>query len=173
MDDAFAPVCNQAEFAPVSVPGQIAVLMALTTGLFNSTPIERMADAERAVIEAAEKIPAEVRARFDTADKLTEQDRAMILQIAGETLTPFQSSPETKADARIISKTETKAGPGPVTERGPEGPAEIKPKPRRAEAASETAKREADWRMSGLWRTAVGGSRHSGWRGRLVRPVAR
>ena len=112
---------NQAEFAPVSVPGQIAVLMALTTGLFDSTPIERMADAERAVIAAAEKIPAEVRARFDTADKLTEQDRAMILQIAGETLTPFQSSPEVKADAGIIAKTETKAGPSPVNGRGPEG----------------------------------------------------
>jgi RND family efflux transporter MFP subunit len=146
---------SQAEFAPVSVPGQIAVLMALTAGLFDSTPIERMADAERAVIAAAERIPAEVRARFDTADKLSEQDRAMILQIAGETLTPFQSSPETKADAGIISKTATKAGPGPVSERGPEGPAEVEPKPRRAEAASETANREADWRRSGLWRTAV------------------
>jgi len=43
---------NQAEFAPVSVPGQIAVLMALTTGLFDSTPIERMADAEHAVTAA-------------------------------------------------------------------------------------------------------------------------
>jgi len=146
---------NQAEFAPVSVPGQIAVLMALTTGLFDSTPIERMADAERAVTAAAEKIPAEVRARFDTADKLTEQDRATILQIAGETLTPFQSTPEVKADAGIISKTETKAGPSPVNGRGPERPAEIKPKPRRAEAASETANREADWRTSGLWRTGV------------------
>ena len=145
---------SQAEFAPISVPGQIAVLMALTTGLFNSTPIERMVDAERAVIAAAERIPAEVRARFDTGDKLTEQDRATILRIAGETLTPFQSCPETKADAGA-SKTETKARPGPVNERGPEGPAEIKPKPRRAEAANETANRAADWRTSGLWRTAV------------------
>ena len=145
---------QQAEFAPIAVPGQIAVLMALTTGLFDSTPIERMADAERAVIAAAERIPAEIRARFDTAEKLTEQDRATILQIAGETLTPFRSGPETKADARIISKTETEAG-RPVSERGPEGPAEIKTKPRRAEAASETANRAADWRTAGLWRTAV------------------
>jgi F-type H+-transporting ATPase subunit alpha len=146
---------SQAEFAPVSVPGQIAVLMALTAGLFDSTPTERMADAERAVIAAAEKIPAEVRARFDTADKLSEQDRAMILRIAGETLTPFQSSPEAKADARIISKTETKAGPGPVNGRAPEGRAAIKQKPRRAEAANETASRAAGGRASGAWRMAV------------------
>ena len=144
---------NQAEFAPVSVPGQIAVLMALTAGLFDSTPLERMADAERAVIAAAERIPAEVRARFDTADKLSEQDRATILRIARETLTPFQSSPETKADAGIISKIEAKAGAAPAI--GPEGPAEIKPRARRAEAASETAVRAVGGRRSGAWRMAV------------------
>ncbi len=146
---------NQAEFAPVSVPGQIAVLMALTAGLFDSTPLERMADAERAVIAAAERIPAEVRARFDTAAKLTEQDRATILQIAGETLTPFRVSPETKADAGIISRTETEAGPGRVNGPRPEARTEVKPKPRRAEAAGETANRAADWRTYGFWRTAV------------------
>ena len=159
---------QQAEFAPIAVPGQIAVLMALTTGLFNSTPIERMADAERAVIAAAERIPAEVRARFDTAEKLTEQDRAMILQIAGETLKPFRSGPETKANARIISTTETEARPGAVNERGPEGPAEIKPKPRRAEAASERAIRRSAGggpalgarrsRLSSFWLARAAGS---------------
>ncbi len=127
--------------------------MALTAGLFDSTPLERMADAERAVIAAAERIPAEVRARFDTADKLTEQDRAVILQIARETLTPFQSSPEIKADAGIISKIETKAGAAPVI--GPEGPAEIKPKPRRTQAVSEAAVRAAGGRRSGAWRVAA------------------
>ena len=142
---------QQAEFGPVSVPGQIAVLVALTAGLFDSTPIERMADAERAVIAAAERIPAEVQARFDTADKLTEQDRAMILQIASGTLAPFQSGPET--EPRTIAKTETKAGPSPA--RAPEGRAEAKPTPRRAEAASETAVRAAGGRRSGAWRVAA------------------
>ena len=146
---------KQSEFAPVSVLGQIAVLLALTTGLFDSTPIERMAEAERAVIEAAEKMPAETCARFDTADKLSEQDRATILQIAREALTPFQSSPDAKADARFISKTETKAGPGPEPRGRPEGRAETKPKPPRAGAATETANRAAGGRESGPWRMAV------------------
>jgi F-type H+-transporting ATPase subunit alpha len=146
---------KQSEFAPVSVPGQIAVLLALTTGLFDSTPIERMADAERAVIEAAEKTPAEACARFDTADKLSEQDRATILQIAREALTPFQSSPDAKADARFISKTEPKAGPGPEPGGKPEGRPEIEPKPPCAGAATETANRAAEGRESGLWRRAV------------------
>jgi F-type H+/Na+-transporting ATPase subunit alpha len=146
---------KQSEFVPVSVPGQVAVLVALTAGLFDSTPTERMADAERAVIEAAEKIPAEVRARFDTAEELTEQDRAMVLQIAREALSPFQSNPETKADAGIISKTNTKAGLGPVTGSGPEDRAEIKPKPRFAGAANETAKLPAGGRVSSPWRMSV------------------
>jgi len=146
---------KQLEFAPVSVPGQIAVLLALTTGLFDSMPIERMADAERAVIEAAEKIPAEARARFDTADKLSEQDRATILQIAREALTPFLSSPDAKADARLISKTEVKAGPGPEPGGGQEGRTKIKPEPPRAGAATETTPRAAGGRRSGPWRMAV------------------
>ena len=151
---------SQAEFAPISVPGQIAVLVALTAGLFDSTPIERMADAERAVIAAAERIPAEVRARFETAEKLTEQDRAVILQIAGETSAPFRSSPETEAEPRTVSttetaKTETEAGSRRVSERAPEGRAEAKPRPRRAEAASETANLAATGRASGAWRTAA------------------
>ena len=61
---------KQPEFAPVSVPAQIAVLLALTAELFDRVPLDQMTDAEHAVREAAADIPAEVRARFDTADKL-------------------------------------------------------------------------------------------------------
>ena len=51
---------KQPEFAPVSVPAQIAVLLALTADLFDPVPLEQMADAEHAVQEAAASIPAEV-----------------------------------------------------------------------------------------------------------------
>ncbi len=146
---------KQAEFTPVSLTGQITVLAALTAGLFDTTPMERMADAEGAVIEAAEKIPVEARARFETADKLSEQDRDMILQIARAALTPFQSSPDAKDDARFISKTETKAGIDPEPARLPEGQTEIRRKPRRPGTATETANRAAGGRRSGAWRMAV------------------
>src|SRR5271168_2000659 len=55
---------KQSEFAPVSVPGQIAILLALTAELFDLIPIDRMMDAEHAVQEAASKLPAEVCARL-------------------------------------------------------------------------------------------------------------
>ena len=61
---------KQPEFAPVSVPAQIAVLLALTAELFDAVPLDRMTDAEQAVREAAANIPAEVRARLETAERV-------------------------------------------------------------------------------------------------------
>ena len=66
---------KQPEFAPVSVPAQIAVLLALTADLFDRVPLDQMTDAEHAVQEAAAKIPAEVCARFETAADLNDEDR--------------------------------------------------------------------------------------------------
>src|SRR5665811_667346 len=58
---------KQSEFSPVSVPAQIAVLLALTAELFDSVPIDKMTDAGNGVREAAATIPKEVSARFETA----------------------------------------------------------------------------------------------------------
>jgi F-type H+-transporting ATPase subunit alpha len=85
---------KQPEFAPVSVPAQITVLLALTAGLFDGVPLDRMIDAEKAVREAAADIPDGVTARFDSADKLSDEDRATIIQIARQALAGFKSTPE-------------------------------------------------------------------------------
>ena len=85
---------KQPQSTPVSVPAQIAVLIALTGTLFDPVPIERMTDAERAVREAATNIPAEVRGRFDTAETLSDEDRAAIIAIARDALAPFQPAAE-------------------------------------------------------------------------------
>ena len=87
---------KQPEFAPVSVAAQIAVLLALTAGLFDSVPLDRMTGAEHVVRESAAYIPAEVRARFDTAEKLSDEDRATIIRIARNALVHFQLKQEFK-----------------------------------------------------------------------------
>ncbi|GBL45591.1 ATP synthase alpha chain [Sulfuriferula multivorans] len=87
---------KQPAFAPVSVAAQIAVLLALTAELFDNVPLDRMSDAEHAVREAAADIPAEVCARFDTAEKLSNEDGATIIQIARNALARFQPQPERK-----------------------------------------------------------------------------
>ena len=82
---------RQPESAPMSVPAQIAVLLALTSGLFDGVPLERMAEAEDAVRAAAAGFPAEVCARFETAASLSDADRGTILQLAGKALEEFGS----------------------------------------------------------------------------------
>jgi F-type H+-transporting ATPase subunit alpha len=81
---------KQPEFAPVSVPAQIAVLLALTAELFDPVPLDQMANAENDVHEAAASIPAEVCARFETAGKLSDEDRKAVIEIARHALVPFQ-----------------------------------------------------------------------------------
>ena len=70
--------------------------------------------------EAAAEIPAEVRERLDTADKLSDEDRETIIEIARKALEEFQSKPkpkqnqETKDDAKLkasIVKSDPEAKP--------------------------------------------------------------
>jgi F-type H+-transporting ATPase subunit alpha len=84
---------KQPESAPVSVPAQIAILLALTAGLFDDVPMDKMAAAEHAVQEAAAKVPTQISARFDSATKLTDEDRKTIIEIAREALASFQTTP--------------------------------------------------------------------------------
>ena len=69
----------QPELSPVPVPTQIATLLALTAGLFESIPLAHMSEAERVVHRAATTLPVELRARFETSKKLSAEDRSAVL----------------------------------------------------------------------------------------------
>jgi F-type H+/Na+-transporting ATPase subunit alpha len=111
---------NQPEFAPVSVPAQVSVLLALTAELFDHVPIEQMPDAQRAVQTAAETIPADVRARFETADTLSDEDRKTIIDIARQSLAGFQPKAGGKPEAKPTIESGSK----------PEAPTDAQPKPK-------------------------------------------
>jgi proton translocating ATP synthase, F1 alpha subunit len=119
---------KQPEFAPASVPAQIAVLLALTADLFDPVPLEQMTDARHAVQEASATIPAEVCARFDTAAKLNDEDKSAIVEIARRALARFQPKPKAKAEPQAEAKAD------PKTEAKDESKAEAKP---RSEAKTE------------------------------------
>jgi F-type H+/Na+-transporting ATPase subunit alpha len=104
---------KQAESAPVSVPAQITVLLALTAELFDLVALDQMTDAEDAVQKAAANIPSEVCARFESADKLSDEDRNTIVEIARQALAPFQSKPELRAEATPNPEAESDGGPKP------------------------------------------------------------
>ncbi len=102
---------KQPEFSPVSVSAQIALLLALTAELFDAVPLDKMTEAKAAVHEAAEKIPADVGQRFETADKLSDEDRKTITDIARRALAPFQPKPEPESK----NKPDQKSKPAPET----------------------------------------------------------
>jgi F-type H+-transporting ATPase subunit alpha len=128
---------KQPEFSPVPVPAQIAVLLALTAKLFDLVPINQMTDAEHAVHEAAATIPVEIAARFETADKLSDEDRQTIIEIARKALIPFQPKPETKPAPKPVPK----AGPKPIAENTP-APKSVAPAENQAKANPEAAVKE-------------------------------
>jgi F-type H+/Na+-transporting ATPase subunit alpha len=134
---------KQPEFAPVSVPAQIAVLLALTAELFDAVPLDRMTDAEQAVRRTAAEIPAEVSERLDTGDKLSGEDRETIIEIARQALEGFSPEPDSKSESEPNQETgeqpnpEAKAEPKPEPESKPEAQTGVKPKPK-AEAKEKS-----------------------------------
>src|ERR1039457_1149681 len=115
---------KQPEFAPVPVPAQIAVLLALAAELFDDVALEQIPEAEHAVQKAAASISAQVCGRFDSANKFSDEDRNTIVEIARKSLAFFQPKTEPKA------KPEDKAEVKPKPESKPEDKAEVKPKPK-------------------------------------------
>ncbi len=97
---------KQREFAPVSVPVQITVLLALTAGLFDRVPLHQMTEAEHTLREAAADLPAAVRERLDTAEELSDEDRETIILIARQKLAAFQP----KSDVQTQVKSKVKSG---------------------------------------------------------------
>ena len=81
---------RQTQFSPVSVPAQIAVLLALTAGLFDAVPLEQMSAAEQALREAAAGMPAALCERLNSEQTLGDEDRAAIIAIATPVLARFQ-----------------------------------------------------------------------------------
>ena len=61
-------------------------------------------------------ITPEVCARFETATKLSDEDRKAILEIARQALAPFQLKPEPKPEAKTELKPESGAKPAASTD---------------------------------------------------------
>lgn len=80
---------RQAEFAPLSVAAQITVLLALTSGLFDQVPLDKMAEAQRALIAAAHELPEALRASLLSHEALSAANRDVIVAIAKQTLATF------------------------------------------------------------------------------------
>ncbi|MDP3468276.1 MAG: alternate F1F0 ATPase, F1 subunit alpha [Daejeonella sp.] len=85
---------KQQELKPMSVSEQVIVLLSLTSGLFDTVPIEKMFEAEMALLQHLEELPDEIVQRQYSGKKLSAEDRETILSIVINVLKPFQDEPD-------------------------------------------------------------------------------
>jgi F-type H+-transporting ATPase subunit alpha len=81
---------KQPQFALISVPEQITTLLALTNEQFDHVPLERVAEAQKAVQAASSQISSEVLQRIFSREQLSKEDCAAILDVARKALASFQ-----------------------------------------------------------------------------------
>lgn len=81
---------RQSQFTPASVAEQIVVLMALTTGLLDSVPLENVRDAAMALRNRVADIPIDILKRFSSNEKMSDADRKTVLQLAALAISQFQ-----------------------------------------------------------------------------------
>jgi F-type H+-transporting ATPase subunit alpha len=82
---------------------QIAVLLALTAGLFDRVSLEKVNEAEQALRQAAAENPTELAGRLSAATELSNADRKTILEMATRALASFQASPDDGSDAKAAA----------------------------------------------------------------------
>ncbi len=80
---------KQPEFEHAAVYEQIAVLLALNNKFFDGVLLDKMREAERVLCGAASKLPAEMRSRLASTEKLRDDDRAVLIDMANKALEPF------------------------------------------------------------------------------------
>jgi F-type H+-transporting ATPase subunit alpha len=80
---------KQSELEPMSVPKQIIVLFALTNDLFDNVAVEKMTEAEAALMESSEKLSSALLDKLFANQKLAEAELEEMKNIAREALEPF------------------------------------------------------------------------------------
>ena len=107
-------VClKQNELHPMPVPEQIVILLALSGGLFDVVPVNKVQEAEAALQKIITELPKEVLNRLFSDNDLSDTDREIILKIAGDTLAPFNDKPEPESASETEPKPKPKKEPEP------------------------------------------------------------
>ena len=95
--DRIRACLKQTELTHVSVLEQIGILLALTEGLLDSVPLEKIADAQTAICAAMNGLAAELGQRFLNREEADDGDRAAIVKAIVESLKNFQPAPSGQA----------------------------------------------------------------------------
>ncbi|MFQ3213357.1 MAG: F-type H+-transporting ATPase subunit alpha [Marivirga sp.] len=99
----------QERLQPLSVVEQIVVLLALTKGYFDTIPLEKTREAEAELQKASSELDPELIKRLFSGDKLSETDLKALLNLAKETLSPFEMPNDEKVATKEAEKALLKA----------------------------------------------------------------
>ncbi len=83
---------KQPDLAPVSVPDQIILLMALTNSLLDEVPISKMKEAETLLRSATAELPKDVLEALHSDRELGETDAEVVLQLCTKILLPLKQA---------------------------------------------------------------------------------
>jgi len=84
---------KQNELKPLSVAEQIVILLSLTSGLFDDIIIEKIQEAETALLGNMNSFPAELLKNLLSGKPLSDEDHDAILKIAGQLIAPLKDKP--------------------------------------------------------------------------------
>ncbi|HRY25183.1 MAG TPA: alternate F1F0 ATPase, F1 subunit alpha [Geminicoccaceae bacterium] len=84
-------ILRQAEHDPLTVPEQLVVVLAATTGVLDDVPVERVAEAEAALRRAVTADMPELGPRLASGEKLGDEERERLLALARSASTPFRA----------------------------------------------------------------------------------
>lgn len=100
---------KQPELEQMPVSQQIIILLALKNGLMDAIPIEKIKDAEDALIKNFKDFSDEIIKRLFSDKKLSDDDNRAILKTAGTILVPFHDQPKLDENMEKPSPKEDQA----------------------------------------------------------------
>ena len=92
---------KQQELKQLTATEQICVLLSLKEGLLDTIPVEKIKEAETAILQSSTLFPKEIEKRILSNEKLNDEDCKVILKIAKDVLSPFQEKPKSDSDNNI------------------------------------------------------------------------
>jgi F-type H+-transporting ATPase subunit alpha len=96
---------GQAELSPVSVPAQIAILLALNAALFDPVPLDQMVAVQQAVQTVADTLSDDLVERLTQGDQLTQADRKQVTEAARQSIATFLAQAADPPDAALQPAT--------------------------------------------------------------------
>jgi F-type H+-transporting ATPase subunit alpha len=79
-------VLKQSIYNPMPAPEQIAILLAVTSGILDEVPLDEIASAKERITKALSKQLPKVHKRIESAQKLSPEDREAILNVSRKVL---------------------------------------------------------------------------------------